>query len=111
MQEHLRLTVIPERSHVLYATSLLCVNVALWWGERCESGHRPKTWEHFCIEMRAQFHLENYSRRGRDELAVLHQYKNESIADFVFHFRAICLKIEDLVAAEKLDCFCACAGS
>ena len=52
--------------------------------------------------MRAQFRPENYSHRGRGELAVLHRYKNESEADFVFCFHATYLKIEDLAAGEKL---------
>ena len=85
--------------------ALLRGNTALWWREQCESGHRPATWEQFCVEMRAQFRPENYSHRGRDELVLLHQYKNESVADFVFCFRATYLKIEDLATAEKLDLF------
>ena len=36
---------------------------------------------------------------------MIHQYSKESIADFVFHFRATCLKIADFAEAEKLDRF------
>ena len=46
--KHLNLTVIPERGHVPYATSLLRRNAAFWWHEICEGNHRPATWEDFC---------------------------------------------------------------
>ena len=42
---------------------------------------------------------------GRDDLATMRQYAHESIADFVFRFRATCLKVPDLSEAEKLDRF------
>ena len=35
----------------------------------------------------------------------MRQYGKESVADFVFRFRATCLKIPDLSEAEKLDRF------
>ena len=38
-------------------------------------------------------------------MADLKQFNQESIADFVFHFCATCLKIADLSEAEKLDRF------
>ena len=38
-------------------------------------------------------------------MAVLQQYNEESIADFVFRFHAMRLKIADLSKAEKLDRF------
>ena len=53
----------------------------------------------------AHFRPDNFSRRGRDELAVLHQFSKEFVADFVCWFRATCLKITDLSEAEKLDRF------
>ena len=42
---------------------------------------------------------------GRDELAKIRQYNRESVANFVFHFCAMCLKIVDLAEAEKLGRF------
>ena len=60
--------------------------------------------------LREQFRPEDYGRRGRDELATMRQYGKESMADFVFRFRATCLKIPDLSEAEKMDRFvCALA--
>ena len=35
----------------------------------------------------------------------MRQYARESVADFVFRFRATCLKVPDLSEAEKLDRF------
>ena len=105
VQEHLQLTVIPVRGHVPYAASLLWGNAALWWRELCEANNRPTTWDDFCRLLREQFRPENYSRRGRDELADIRQFNKESVADFVFRFRATCLKINDLSEAEKLDRF------
>ena len=35
----------------------------------------------------------------------MRQYTKESVADFVFKFRATCLKIQDLSEAEKMDQF------
>ena len=52
-----------------------------------------------------QFRLEDYGRRGRDKLATMRQYGKESMADFVFRFRATCLKIPDLSEAGKMDRF------
>ena len=55
--------------------------------------------------MRKQFRPEDYGRGGRDELVGLRQYGKETVADFVSHFYATCLKIQDLSEAEKLDKF------
>ena len=38
-------------------------------------------------------------------MADLKQFNRKSVADFVFRFRATCLKIADLSEAEKLDRF------
>ena len=97
---------IPEDSRVAYAASLLCGNAAMWWCERCESGERAADWPTFCAMLRTQFRVENLARRGRDELASVQQYARESVGDFLFRFRGICLKIADLGEAEKLDRFC-----
>ena len=35
----------------------------------------------------------------------MQQYKKKAVADFVFRFHATCLKIQDLLEAEKLDRF------
>ena len=105
VREHLNLSTVPARGHVPYAASLLRGNAALWWREVCEANRRPATWEDFCRELRAQFRPEDYGRRGRDDLATMRQYARESVADFVFRFRATCLKVPDLSEAEKLDRF------
>ena len=55
VHEHLNLTVIPDRGHVPYATSLLRGNVALWWHETCEGDRRLATWENFCRVLHEQF--------------------------------------------------------
>ena len=52
-----------------------------------------------------QFRPEDYGRRRRDELATMRQSGRESVADFVFRFRATCLKIPDLSEVEKMDHF------
>ena len=52
-----------------------------------------------------QFRPEDYGRRRRDELATMRQSGRESVADFVFRFRATYLKILDLSEAEKMDRF------
>ena len=105
VREHLNITNIPARGHVPYAASLLRGNAALWWREQCEANRRPAAWEDFCRVLHEQFRPEDYSRRGRDELAELRQYTREYVADFVFRFRTTCLKIADLSDAEKLDRF------
>ena len=55
--------------------------------------------------MRDQFRPENWSRRGRDELANLYQYGKESVAYFLHRFWSVCLKINNLSGDEKLDRF------
>ena len=105
VREHLDLTSIPERSHVPYTASLSCRNATLWWCERSKVGNRLATWDVFFHELREQFRPENYNCRGRDELEKLKQYNKELVAGFVFHFRATCLKINDLSEVEKLDHF------
>ena len=91
--EHLNLTVIPERGHVPYATSLLCGNVAFWWRETCEGDRRPATWDDVRRVLHEQFWPKDYGRRGRDELVGLQQYAKETVVDFVSRFCPTCLKI------------------
>ena len=71
VREHLNLTVIPEQGLVPYAASLLHGNAMLWLHKMCEGNHRPAMWEDFCRVLREQFWLEDYGRRGQDELAGL----------------------------------------
>ena len=105
VRKHLDITTIPVRGHVPYAASLLRGNATLWWRETCEGHRRPAMWDDFCRMLRKQCRPEDYGRRGCDELATMQQYGKESVADFVFRFRATCLKIPDLSEAEKLDRF------
>ena len=105
VREHLDIVRMPEDSKVPYAASLFRGNTALWWRELCENADRPADWDEFAAEIRTQFRPENWSRRGRDELATMYQYAKESVADFLHRFRATCLKIEHLSEEEKLDRF------
>ena len=106
VREHLELVgILAEPARVSYAASLFRGNAALWWRERCEQAMRPGTWQEFVAALRMQFRPENWSRRGRDELATMYQYSRESVADFLYRFRAACLKIEHLSEDEKLDRF------
>ena len=85
--------------------SLLRGNAALWWRETCEGNRQPATWDDFCRMLHEQFWPKDYGRHRRDELATMQQYGKESVVDFVFRFRATCLKIPDLSEAEKMDRF------
>ena len=105
VREHLDLSTVPANGRVAYAASLLRNNAALWWREACEANRRPANWDEFCRQIRDQFRPEDYGRRGRDELAAMKQYVRESVADFVYRFRATCLRVPDLSEAEKLDRF------
>ena len=105
VREHLTMTTMPEPAQVPYAASLFRGNAALWWRERCEDALRPANWHEFAAALREQFRPENWSRRGRDELATMYQYAKESVTDFLHRFRATCLKIEHLSEEEKLDRF------
>ena len=105
VREHLNLTIILEWGHVSYAASLLCGNAALWRHEMCEANRCPLLWEDFRCILHEQFWPENYSCHGRNKLAGMRQYGKDSVADFVFHFRATYLKIQDLSEAEKMDRF------
>ena len=105
VQEHLTITRLPEASHIPYAASLFRGNAALWWREVCQNAQRPGNWNVFCDAVREQFRPENWSRRGRDELAQMYQYGKESVADFLHRFRSACLKIDNLSEDEKLDRF------
>ena len=105
VHEHLDITVIPKCGQVPYAISLFRGNAPFWWREICEDNNRPGNWNDFCCAMRAQFRVENLSRRGRDELASMYQYGKESVADFLYRFRATCLKVDNLSEAKKLDRF------
>ena len=105
VREHLDIATIPAAGHVAYAASLLRGNAALWWREACEAQHRPATWDDFCRVIQEQCRPEDYGHRGRDKLATMRQYARESVADFVYRFRATCLRVPDLSEAEKLDRF------
>ena len=96
---------ILHRGHVPYAASLLRGNGALWWREVCEGNCRPTMWDDFSQMLWEQFRPEDYGRRGCDELTTMQQFGKETMADFVFRFCAICLKIPDLSEAEKMDRF------
>ena len=48
VRKHLNFTVILERGHVPYTTSLLRSNTVLWWQKTCEGNRCPAMWEHFC---------------------------------------------------------------
>ena len=60
VREHLELSTVLARGHVLYAASLLRGNAALWWREACEANRRPATWDDFCRALREQFRPEDY---------------------------------------------------
>ena len=105
VREHLELSTVPVRGHVAYAASLLRGNAALWWREACEANRRPATWDEFCRQICDQFRPEDYGHCGHNELATMKQYAHESIADFVYRFRAICLRVPDLSEAEKMHHF------
>ena len=105
VRKHFDITVIPDCGRIPYAASLFRGNAALWWRELCEANNRPANWDDLCAALHDQFRAENLSRRGRDELAKLYQYGKESVADFLYRFRATCLKIDDLSEVEKLDRF------
>ena len=96
VREHVAMVMLPEAAKVPYAASLFRGNAALWWRELCENAMRPATWHEFAAALRTQFRPDNWSRRGRDELANMYQYSKESVADFLHRFRATCLKIEHL---------------
>ena len=105
VREHLELLTVPIGAYFAYVASLLRGNAAMWWREACEAHRRPATWEDFCRALRDQFRPEDYGHRGCDKLATMRQYARESVADFVYRFRATCLKVPDLSKAEKMDRF------
>ena len=49
--------------------------------------------------------MDNLVRRARDDLYALRQKDKESVADFLHKFRHVCIRINDLSEAEKLDKF------
>ena len=103
--EHMSLTRIPADSQVGYAASLLRGHAAMWWREICESGNRLDSWESFRTSLRGQFRMDNLVRRARDDLYALRQKEKQSVADFLHQFRQVCIRIDDLSEAEKLDKF------
>ena len=103
VREHLDITIIPEHGQVPYTASLFRGNATLWWREVCEDNNRSGNWNDFSCAMHNQFHVENLSHRGWDELPSMYQYGKESVADFLYRFRATCLKVDNLSEAEKLD--------
>ena len=105
VHEHLELSTVPAGAYVAYAASLIRGNAAMWWREACEAHRRPATWEDFCRALCDQFRPEDYGHCGCDEFATMRQYAQESVADFVYRFRATCLKVLDLSEAEKMDRF------
>ena len=64
VRKHLNLTIIPERGHVPYATSLLRGNAALSWCEMCKGNHCPATWDDFCRVLCEKFWPEDYGHQG-----------------------------------------------
>ncbi len=105
VEEHMSLTRIPTDSHVSYAASLLRGNAAMWWREICENGNRFHEWDEFRRGLRGQFRMDNLTRRARDDLYALRQREKEPMSDFLHKFRQVCIRIDDLSEAEKLDKF------
>ena len=105
VQEHMLLTGIPALSHVGYAASLLRGHAAMWWRELCESGNRLADWDEFKRDLLRQFRMDNLTRRARDDLYALRQREKEPMSDFLHKFRQVCIRIDDLSEAEKLDKF------
>ena len=77
----------------------------MWWRELCESGNRLDDWDEFKRDLRRQFRMDNLTRRARDDLYALRQREKEPVSDFLHKFRQVCIRIDDLSEAEKLDKF------
>ena len=105
VDEHMSLTRVPADSQVGYAASLLRGNAAMWWRELCESGNRLDDWDEFKRSLCRQFRIDNLIRRARDDLYALRQREKEPVLDFLHKFRQVCIRINDLSEAEKLDKF------
>ena len=105
VEEHMALARVPAASHAGYAASLLRGNAAMWWRELCESGNRLNDWDEFKMNLRRQFRMDNLVRRARDDLYALRQREKEPVSDFLHKFRQVCIRINDLSEAEKLDKF------
>ena len=50
-----------------------------------------------------QFRIDNLTRQARDDLYALRQREKEPVSDFLHKFRHVCIRINDLSEAEKLD--------
>jgi hypothetical protein len=97
----------PE-AQLLVASTYLELNAEVWWQSHLKS--HPKglpgkitTWNQFKIALRDHFLPANAMRSARDQLAKLKQLG--SVQDYLTRFNSLCLEVDDLSEAEKLDKF------
>ena len=108
---------------VAFAASMLRTDASVWWENYHDvllvalgddgvaamddasvaAENREWKWDEFKAAIRAQFQPPNVSQNARDRLAKLHQTK--SVLNYIAEFNKLCIRIDDIAEAEKLDRF------
>ena len=94
---------MTEENRVVYASTFLSGNAAIWWYTQVKANCAPSTWDTFKAALRKEFIPEDHVRRARDKFRRLRQLS--SVAQYLAEFRNLCLVIPDFHQSEKLDKF------
>ena len=95
---------LTEKNKVLFASTFLSGNAAVWWYTLVQTHFAPTSWEDFKTGVVKEFVLEDHVRRARDRLRKLQQ--TTSVSKYLAEFRNIVLNIPDISNGEKWDRFC-----
>lgn len=106
LEQYLQCSNVPQQQRVLVAASYLDKKAAVWWQSLVRNQINDPlgasvTWEVFSSGLIQTFKPVNSKKIARDKLAQLVQ--ESSVSRYNFEFNQLCIEINDLGEAEKLD--------
>ena len=108
VEQYIQLCSIPPHQQVIFVSSLLRDNAAIWWRNqdrmlKLEGEQNTMYWPEFTEALRQQFNPVNMPKRARDKLEFLKQ--KDSVHNYVFEYQSLMLEIPDMSEADRLDRF------
>jgi hypothetical protein len=105
VKQYFDITNTPEATRPMIASTYLTDNAATWWQTftsiQPNGDARAITWQMFHTGLTGMFKPVNSKKVARDRLAALQQ--THSVVKYNFDFQQLCLQIDDINEAEKLD--------
>lgn len=104
-----RFGAVSDEEKIRTAATFLTESAQVWYRSMCEKAGNPascvpfSSYQDFTQAIKLQFAEVNAHKRARDRLAALRQ--DTTVRVYIDRFTGICLEIEDLSTAERLDKF------